>query len=85
MFSMKPLPQRHPNPAQTPEELRPQGERPYKYTIAKAPCQEQSPGKIFPGLRIRKLRDYFFGDGFLRTDHPKWPSACPSPKYSPWE
>lgn len=26
-----------------------------------------------------------FAAGFLRTDHPKWPSARPNAKYSPWE
>ena len=26
-----------------------------------------------------------FGRGFFRTDQPKWPSASPSAKYSPWE
>lgn len=26
-----------------------------------------------------------FAAGFLRTDQPKWPSARPNAKYSPWE
>ena len=41
---------------------------------------------FFPVTGFVPVSDFgVFGRGFFRTDQPKWPSASPSAKYSPWE